>query len=89
MDFALPCPGGAGEELGAGRLGALLSGAPRAFFSEALCVNYFYRREGRSRRVTLFDDAESVRRKLALAEALGISRAFLYYPHVSDILRGL
>ncbi|MDR2421685.1 MAG: hypothetical protein LBD49_06260 [Oscillospiraceae bacterium] len=89
MDFALPCPGGVGEELGAGRFDELLSGAPRAFFSEALGVNYFYRREGSSRRVTLFDDAESIRRKLALAETFGIARAFLYYPRVSDILHEL
>lgn len=91
MDFRLPCPGGAGEEIDAARLDALLaaSPAPRVFFSEALCVNYFFRREGENRYMTLFDDAESLRRKLRLAESLGVARAFLYYPHVSDILHRL
>ena len=34
----------------------------------------------------LFDDAGSIRKKLRLAEALGIERALFFYPEVSDLL---
>ena len=34
----------------------------------------------------LFDDAGSIRKKLRLAEALGIDRALLCYPEVSDLM---
>ncbi|MDR0446122.1 MAG: hypothetical protein LBH17_03695 [Oscillospiraceae bacterium] len=92
MDFPLPCPDGAGVELDRSRFSELRERASRVFFSDALCVNYFFRaektssREDSSSRMVLFDDAESMRRKLELAKCLGIERAFLYYPHVSDIL---
>ncbi|MDR1065610.1 MAG: hypothetical protein LBL25_04515, partial [Oscillospiraceae bacterium] len=65
MEFKLPCPEGAGTELDAGRFDELRARAKRAFFSDALCVNYFYRGDGDSRSVVLFDDAESMRKKLA------------------------
>ncbi|MDR1329692.1 MAG: hypothetical protein LBK23_08840 [Oscillospiraceae bacterium] len=89
MEFRLPCPEGAGAELDAGRFDELRERAKLAFFSDALCVNYFYRGDGDSRSVVLFDDAESMRKKLNAAEALGISSAFLFYPRMRDILHEL
>ena len=81
MDFPLPCRSGYGKPLTPEALAALLrrcGGAP-VFFSEALCAKYFtYRRDGETRLV-LFDDDETVGRKLALAQSLGIETAFRIY----------
>jgi len=79
MDFPIPCPGGAGDALPAGAPERLLreSGA-RAFYSEALCVNYFTRQTENGYRMTLFDDASSLRKKLFLARELSLGAAVLY-----------
>ena len=77
MDFPLPCRNGYGTPLAPEALDTLRRrcGAP-VFFSEALCAKYFtYRRDGETRLV-LFDDDETVGRKLALAQSLGIGEAF-------------
>jgi hypothetical protein len=89
MEFHLPCPEGAGTELDAARFDELRARAGRAFFSDALCVNYFYRGDVDPRSVVLCDDAESMRKKLAAAEKLGIASAFLFYPRMHDILHEL
>jgi hypothetical protein len=86
MDFALPSPSGFGTELDAARFNALVDGK-RAYYSNSLCCNYFsYLDESSAPHIVLFDDAQTIKRKLALAETLGIGRAFLFYPHISDIL---
>ncbi|MDR0838804.1 MAG: hypothetical protein LBN99_04090 [Oscillospiraceae bacterium] len=90
MDFTLPAYGGAGAELSAEALEELLrTHSPGVFRSDALCVNYFTYRDGAKAHIVLFDDVLSIRRKLELAEALGIGAAFLFYPHVSDLLSEL
>lgn len=91
MDFPIPCPGAAGEALppGAPERLARESGA-RVFFSEALCVNYFTRQTENGYRMTLFDDALSLRKKLSLAWELGLGAVALYGDSRSlwgDILR--
>lgn len=80
MDFPLPCRGGYGTPLAPETLAALRRRcAAPVFFSEALCAKYFtYLRNGETRLV-LFDDDETVRRKLALAQSLGIGEAFRIY----------
>ena len=58
---------------------------PAVFFSEDLCARYFtYRRENETRFV-LFDDAETISRKLRLGAELGFSAAFLLWAEIRDI----
>lgn len=86
MDFPLPCPGGEGRPLSAGELERLLAEGPAVFFSQALCARYFTYRKGGETRFVLFDDAETLRRKLRAARECGIPDAFCVYPEVSDLL---
>lgn len=67
-------------------LGQLLGDEPAVFFSEDLCARYFVRICGCEPRFVMFDDAHTLRRKLHLAQNMGISTAFVMYPEVEDIL---
>lgn len=87
MDFTLPCRRGEGRPLTIKECEHLRIrvGSP-VFFSRELCCNYFsYCAEGKAHFVA-FDTAETLRRKMALAEHLGISTAFFTYPEVCDLL---
>lgn len=90
MDFTLPCRSGEGTPLTRAALDELREGCGASvFFSAELCANYFsYHADGRLHFV-LFDTAETLRRKLALARERGIETAFLQYPEVSDLLPAL
>ncbi len=86
-DFSLPCRTGRGILLPPKRLASLPPLTP--FFSPELCANYAsYTERGRAH-LLLWDDAGTLNRKLSLARAAGIRRAFLYYPHTADILEEL
>ena len=83
MDFPLPCRGGYGTPLTQDALAALRRRCGTAvFFSEALCAKYFTYHSGGQTRLVLFDDDETVSRKLALAQSLGIETAFRIYTGV-------
>lgn len=87
MDFTLPCRRGEGTALTREACEHLRTrvGSP-IFFSRELCCNYFsYCAEGKAHFVA-FDTAETLRRKMALAERIGISTAFFMFPEVRDIL---
>ena len=85
MDFPVPCPSGQGTPLTRSQLAALAAGRS-TFCSDALCARYFtLTREGRTHFI-LFDDAQTLRRKLALARSLGIRDALVMLPEVEDIL---
>ena len=87
MDFTLPCRRGEGKPLTHKECEHLRTrvGSP-IFFSRELCCNYFsYCAEGKAHFVA-FDTAETLRRKMALAERIGISTAFFMFPEVRDIL---
>ena len=86
MDFPLPCPSGQGTPLSAEVLDALLRAEPAVFFSQALCARYFTYRKGGETRFVLFDDAETLRRKLRIARESGIPDAHCVYPEVQDLL---
>ncbi len=80
MDFPLPCRSGYGAPLSQESLAALRRRYQTpVFFSEALCAKYFTYRACGKTRLVLFDDDETVRRKLALARSLGIRDAFTVY----------
>ena len=86
MNFPLPCPSGQGTPLSAEALDALLRAEPAVFFSQALCARYFTYRKGGETRFVLFDDAETLRRKLRVARESGIPDALCVYPEVQDLL---
>ena len=67
-------------------LDALLRAEPAVFFSQALCARYFTYRKGGETRFVLFDDAETLRRKLRIARESGIPDALCVYPEVQDLL---
>ena len=87
-DFFLPSPDGQGRPLTREELAAKRRElSPSVFFSDELCARYFtYMNRQNGAHFVLFDDAGSIRKKLRLAEALGIDRALLCYPEVSDLM---
>lgn len=86
-DFTPPAPGGKGAALTAEAFDALVQRLhPNVFFSGDLCANYFTYRAGGRTHFVLFDDARSIRRKLALGKRLGVRCAFLFYPEVEPFL---
>lgn len=86
MEFPLPCPSGEGTSLTGEMLEKLLGEEPSVFFSDDLCAKYFVRTCGCEPRFVMFDDANTLRRKLHLAQSMGIGTAFVMYPEVEDIL---
>ncbi len=90
MDFTLPAANGSGRELAPDAFSALLAQhRPKSFFSEALYTHYFTYRSRKDTHFVLYDDAESIRRKLSLASRMGIENAFLFYPHVADLIEDI
>ncbi len=84
MVFPLPCPTGQGTPLPPGQLQEQIRGCP-TYYSDALCARYCTLRQGGETRFCLFDDAETIRRKIRLGRELGIEDAFLQWPEVADI----
>ncbi len=87
-EFRLPAPKGSGTPLSEEELNQRLSGLrPRIYFSSELCAHYFtwMGRDGRVRFV-LFDDKNSIRKKLQLAGALKVPACLLAYPEIASFL---
>lgn len=85
MDFRLPCPSGQGVPLGGEEFRRLTALSSARFFSPELCARYFtYIRSGETHFV-LFDDAETLNRKVRIAAEMGFSAAFFMWPEVEDI----
>lgn len=90
MSFPLPCPTGEGRPLTAAELRTLMAEQQAAvFFSQDLCAKYFTASQEDSIRFVLFDDEETLRKKLRLGQELGISTGFLLYPEVRDLMHEL
>ena len=86
-DFCLPTDSGRGEALSAKALAALMEAhGAESYFSQDLCAYYFTYQDEQGSHFVLYDDAGSVRKKLFLAQKLGISSALLFYPETFDIL---
>ena len=87
-DFFLPAPKGAGRPLSKEGLETLMERLePSVFFSKDLCAHYFtYVSRSTGAHFVLFDDGESLRRKMEAAERAGISRCFLLYPETAEFL---
>ena len=90
MDFALPCPTGVGAPLTAPAFDALRRAhGAKTHFSAELCARYFTYCEGQTLHLVLFDDADTLRRKLSLARSLGVGDAFLCYPELNGVYDAL
>lgn len=86
-DFLLPSPGGEGAPLTAEELRRRREERGGAvFFSPELCAHYFTYMSGDKGHFVLFDDAGSIRKKLRMAEGMGIDTAFLPYDSAADVL---
>ena len=70
------------------QLAALQTGR-QIFFSRELGARYFTYRRGGETRFVLLDDGDTLHRKIALGERLGIHRGLLTLPECADILRDL
>jgi hypothetical protein len=88
MEFPLPCPTGTGMPLTAGQLQQRRQGHS-TYYCDELSAHYFTYRHGVETRFVLFDDADTLGRKMELAETLGIKEAFVTWPEVNDILSSL
>ena len=86
-DFLLPSPGGSGTPLTAEELLARRQQyTPTVFFSDELCAHYFTYMAGETAHFVLFDDAGTVRKKLQVAQRLGVDPVFLPYADLADLL---
>lgn len=87
MDFPLPCPTGCGTPLRHEELLALQQKHHASiYYSRELAANYFTYPTERGTHFVLFDDAETLRRKVRLAESYDIRDAFIMYPEICDLL---
>lgn len=87
MSFPLPCPSGEGEPLSREKLAEMLERkGGSVFYSNDLCAKYFTFTDNGESRFVLFDDGDTLRRKLRIGQDLGIAAGFLMYPEVEDIL---
>lgn len=84
LDYTLPHSANRRRALSLTELRRLREGKT-VYFSEELCARYFTYRSGNDNHYVLFDDAQSLRKKAALAENMGIREAFLMLPEVADI----
>jgi len=87
MDFTLPAVNGSGRELSADELDALIEQhKTQSFFSKDLVAYYFNYRDKKGTHFVLYDNGASIKRKLQAAGSAGVENAFLFYPHVADII---
>lgn len=89
-DFTLPAKNANGQELSDTQLKDLMNKyRSPSFYSKELCTYYFTYRTQNKSHLVLYDNAVSIKRKLTLGKSLGIDTAFMFYPHVKDILSGI
>ncbi len=90
-DFFLPSPTGCGRPMSREDLARQLTErAPSVFFSNELCARYFtYMSRDSGAHFVLFDDEMSLRKKLQVAQRLGIRRAVAALPEIDDLLPAL
>lgn len=90
MDFLLPSQSGTGAPLSQDAFQTLFQQEqPAVFFSQDLCARYFtYLRDGQTHFV-LYDDADTISRKLRTGNSMHLPAAFLMWPEVSDLAERL
>ena len=86
MDFSLPAPSGEGTPIRREQLSAILQQTrPQIFFSQDLCAKYFTDTRNGQTHFLLYDDGDTLRKKLQIGNSLGFYAAFLMYPEISDL----
>ncbi|MDR3206984.1 MAG: hypothetical protein LBT60_01500 [Oscillospiraceae bacterium] len=85
-DITLPDAQGQGLRLDRDQLHALAEGR-QVFFSRELCSHYFTYKDRKTQQThfVLFDDAQSLLKKMSLASGMGIREGFLLYPDAKGI----
>ena len=86
-DFFLPAPDGQGEKLDRKQLEELMGEwNPSVFFSHELCARYFtYMSRENGAHFVLFDDGDTIRKKIQVARGLGITAFMAALEDVEDI----
>lgn len=74
MDFTLPCPSGTGTQLHRDQLSGLLDAYP-SYFDEDLSCQYLHYLENGACHMVLYDTADTLARKAALARNAGFAGA--------------
>lgn len=86
MLFPLPCPSGIGTPLSHAEFQALTEQvSPAVFFSPDLCARYFTCRRNGKTQFVLFDDAETLKRKVQIGRELGAAATILRWAEIADI----
>ena len=90
-DFFLPSPSGNGQRLSRQELRERLNRlCPAVFFSRELCARYFtYMSRESGAHFVLFDDCDTLRRKLEVARQAGISTFLIPWSEVEDCAESL
>ena len=90
-DFFLPSPNGSGVALSRKELQKQLEERqPSVFFSHELCARYFtYMSREDGAHFVLFDDGDTIRKKLEVARGLGITSAMAAWADVADLTEQL
>lgn len=83
-DYLLPSPTGNGRCLSQETFRRLSTGCTR-YFSPDQCTRYFTYRNGMESHYIVYDDADTLRKKIAMAEELGIQKALVVYSEVEDL----
>ncbi len=88
QDFFLPSPSGQGTPISQEELKERIEAlSPSIFFSNELCAYYFtYMSPQNGAHFILFDNVESIRKKLYVARSLDIIDAIVPYLQVEDLL---
>jgi len=87
MVFSLPCPSGCGRPLSQRELEEMKENqGKQTFYSADLCAKYFTCAENGQSRFVLFDDEETLEKKIRIGSSLGIQTGFFMYPEVEDLL---
>ena len=85
MDFCLPARKGTGAPLSDSAFAALLKEkTPSTYFSPDLCARYFTYQKGNETHFVLFDDAETLKRKLRLGAEYGFSSAIFIWSEIQS-----
>lgn len=87
-DFYLPAPHGTGHPLTRDELRRRIETvAPSVFYSKELCAHYFtYMSRDSGAHFILFDDVNSIHKKISLGEQLGIRSFFFFHQQMEDLL---
>ena len=87
-DFFLPSPDGSGVVLSRSALQKQLEERqPSVFFSHELCARYFtYMSREDGAHFVLFDDGDTIRKKLEVARGLGITTVIAAWEDIADLV---